>query len=82
MLTLELPPELEALLADMAEATGKPINRIAIEAILERVEDWEDLAIAEQRMREFDGEGIPFEDVLREIEALEAKERSEKPAAE
>lgn len=82
MLTLNLPPKLEKLLAEMAQETGKSVEDVAFDAIVEWVGDWQDLKIAEERMRDFDGVGIPLEDVLREIEELEAKESRKKPAAE
>jgi hypothetical protein len=53
-----------------------------MEAVVERIEDVEDSLIGLQRLKEDDGTRIPLEDVIRELEAREAKERREKPAAE
>lgn len=82
MLTLDLHPKLEKLLAEMSKETGKPVEDIAFDAIAEWVGDWQDLKIAEERMRDFDGVGIPLEEVIRDIEALELAESRKKPAAE
>lgn len=82
MITVELPPEAERLLAEMARANGRTIEQIAVDAILERIEDWEDAIVAERCLREDDGVRVPLSEVIRDIEEREAKERAAKSAAE
>ena len=82
MITIDLPPEVDKLLAAMARATGRSVDQIAIEAILERLEDWEDSAIAEERLKDDDGTRIPLEDIVRKLERRGAEAQRKKPAAE
>lgn len=82
MISVELPPEAERLLAEMARASGRTIDQIAVDAILERIEDWEDAIAAERRLKEDDGVRIPLSEVIRDVEVREAKERAAKSAAE
>lgn len=82
MITVKLPQQAEKLLADMARASGHTVDQVAVEAILETIEDWQDARIAEERLRDDDGARIPLEDVIRKLELREAAERRKKPAAE
>ena len=50
MLAIRLPEEIEIRLENLAKATGRTKTFYAREAILEYLEDMEDLYIAEQRM--------------------------------
>lgn len=50
MLAIRLPKEIEARLNNLAKTTGRTKTFYAREAILEYLEDMEDLYIAEQRM--------------------------------
>ena len=50
MLAIRLPEEIEARLENLAKATGRTKTFYAREAILEYLEDMEDLYIAKQRM--------------------------------
>ena len=52
MLALRLPPELEARLTALAEKTGRTKSFYARQAILEHLDDLEDLYLAEQRLIE------------------------------
>lgn len=52
MLALRLPTEIEARLANLAEKTGRTKTFYAREAILEHLDDLEDLYLAEQRLVE------------------------------
>ncbi|MER9328323.1 DUF6290 family protein [Mesorhizobium sp. M0488] len=82
MMTVKLPHETEKLLADMARASGRTADQVALDAILEAIEDWQDARIAEERLEEDDGVRVPLEEVLRKLELREAEERRKKPAAE
>lgn len=50
MLAIRLPPEVEARLEALAKATGRTKTFHAREAILEYLDDLEDLHLAEQRL--------------------------------
>jgi RHH-type transcriptional regulator, rel operon repressor / antitoxin RelB len=52
MLAIRLPSEIEDRLEALAQATGRTKTFYAREAILEHIEDLEDLYLAEQRMIE------------------------------
>ena len=63
MLALRLPPDLEARLDALAKKTGRTKSFYAREAIVEHIEDLEDMYLAEERLRTSDGKTIPWEDV-------------------
>lgn len=68
MLAIRLPAEVEARLDALAKATGRTKTFYAREAILEHIEDLEDLYLAEQRLvalRSGKSEAIPLEDVMK-----------------
>lgn len=50
MLAIRLPPEVESRLEALAKATGRTKTFYAREAILEYLDDLEDLYLAEQRL--------------------------------
>ena len=50
MLGIRLPKELEQRLADLAERTGRTKSYYAREAIMEYLEDMEDVYLAEQAL--------------------------------
>ncbi len=52
MLALRLPPEIETRLNDLAKRTGRSKSYYAREAVIEHLEDLEDLYLAEQRLIE------------------------------
>lgn len=62
MLALRLPPDIEKRLDDLAKKTGRTKSYYAREAILAHLEDLEDVAIAEERLREA-GETLSWEEV-------------------
>ena len=64
MLALRLPPEIEKRLDELAKLTGRTKSFYARQAILEYIDDLEDLYLAEQRVRE-GGPTIPLEEVIR-----------------
>ena len=82
MITINLPPELDTVLADLMRETGQSAEQIALGALLERLEDFEDARVAEERLRDDDGVRIPLEEIIKDIEEREACELSAKPAAE
>lgn len=49
MITVRLPAEIETRLADLAKATGRTKSFYVREAIMEHLDDIEDLYLAEQR---------------------------------
>lgn len=69
MLALRLPAEVEERLSALASATGRSKSFYAREAILEHLDDLEDLYLAEQRLldiRSGKTKTIPLEDVMRD----------------
>ena len=68
MLALRLPPEIEARLATLAKRTGRSKSFYAREAILNHLDELEDLYLAEGRLedlREGRSGTIPLNDLLR-----------------
>ena len=68
MLALRLPAEIEARLAELAKRTGRTKSFYAREAILNHLEELEDLYLAESRLgdlREGHSKSIPLNDLLR-----------------
>ncbi|MFZ1772504.1 MAG: DUF6290 family protein [Rhizobiaceae bacterium] len=66
MLALRLPPDLEKRLDDLAKRTGRTKSFYARQAIIEHIDDLEDLALAELRLKG-KPEFIDFEDVVAEL---------------
>ncbi|MDE0531359.1 MAG: DUF6290 family protein [Albidovulum sp.] len=69
MLALRLPAEVEERLAALAKATGRTKSFYAREAILEHLDDLEDLYLAERRLidiRAGKTPTAPLEDVMRD----------------
>lgn len=52
MLTIELPPDVEGRLDQLAISTGRTKEHYAQQAIMLHLDDLEDLYIAEKRMRD------------------------------
>jgi RHH-type transcriptional regulator, rel operon repressor / antitoxin RelB len=65
MLALRLPPEIEKRLADLAKKTGRSKSFYAREAILEHLDDLEDLYLAKKALEE-GGERISLQDLMKE----------------
>jgi hypothetical protein len=82
MLTVKLRPKVEKALAEMASETGYSAEQIAQAAIIEAIGDWQDARIALERLGDGDNEYTLLEDILRDLDELEKKERAAKPAAE
>ncbi|MGE0503049.1 MAG: TraY domain-containing protein [Rhizobiaceae bacterium] len=66
MLALRLPPDIERRLDDLARKTGRSKSFYAREAILEHLDDLEDIYLAEHRLRD-NPEYVEFDDVLRNL---------------
>jgi RHH-type rel operon transcriptional repressor/antitoxin RelB len=69
MLAIRLPTEIEERLDALAKATGRTKTFYAREAILEHIDDLEDLYLAEQRLIEIRAgrtATIPLEEVMKQ----------------
>lgn len=69
MLAIRLPEEIEQRLDDLARATGRTKSFYAREAILEHLDDLEDLYLAERRLIELRAgrsSTVPLEKILKE----------------
>jgi RHH-type transcriptional regulator, rel operon repressor / antitoxin RelB len=69
MLAIRLPKEVEKRLEALAKATGRTKTFYAREAILEHLEDLEDIYLAEQRLADIHAgrvKTIPLEEVMKE----------------
>ena len=67
MLAIRLPPEIEDRLDALAKATGRTKTFYAREAILEHLDNLEDLYLAERRLidiRAGKTQTVPLEDVM------------------
>lgn len=68
MLAIRLPSEIEDRLEALAKATGRSKTFYARQAILEHLDDLEDIYLAEQRLidiRSGKTQTIPLEDVMK-----------------
>ena len=66
--SIRLPDDMSARLANLAQLTGRSKTFYMIEAIREHIEDLEDLYLAEQRLmanRAGKSESIALEDVMK-----------------
>jgi RHH-type transcriptional regulator, rel operon repressor / antitoxin RelB len=69
MLAIELPEDIESRLDQLARQTGKTKADHVLEAILEYLDDLEDLRIAESRLEDIRAgrsKTIPLDQVMRE----------------
>ena len=69
MLTIRLPQEIEARLNTLATATGRSKSYYVREAILEHLDDMEDVYLAEKRLEDIRAgrsDTIPLEEVMKE----------------
>ena len=67
MIKVDLPEELERLLARFAKELGVSREGLAVRAQAEYIEDLEDLETAKAALSEDDGEHIPLADILAEL---------------
>lgn len=71
MLSIELPEEIEARLERLAERTGRSKSFYVREAILEKIEDMEEVCLAEEtleRVRKGDEKTLSAEEMWRALE--------------
>ncbi len=80
MLALRLPPDLEKRLDDLARKTGRTKSFYARQAIIEYLDDLEDIAMAEAGMAADDGTRYSLDEIMRGLEARH--DRPSKTAAE
>ena len=67
MLALRLPPEIEARLDALAKRTGRSKSFYARQAILEHLDDMEDIFLAEKRLEELrkgEADTVPLSDLM------------------
>ncbi|WP_338415927.1 TraY domain-containing protein [uncultured Sphaerotilus sp.] len=67
MLAIRLPPDIEDRLNALAQRTGRTKTFYAREAILEHLDDLEDLYLAETRLqalRRGDDQAVPLEELM------------------
>lgn len=68
MLAIRLPNEIETRLTNLAKLTGRTKTFYAKQAILEHLEDLEDIYIAEQRLQDIrsgKSKTIPLKEVMK-----------------
>ena len=68
MLAIRLPEEIEKRLTALANATGRTKTYYAREAILEHLDDLEDIYLAEQRLADIHAgrvKTVPLEEVMK-----------------
>jgi RHH-type rel operon transcriptional repressor/antitoxin RelB len=69
MLAIRLPDKIEKRLARLAKKTGRTKTYYAREAILQHLDDLEDIYLAEKRMEAIEAgrtKTIPLEEIMRE----------------
>lgn len=68
MLAVRLDPDLEARLTAVAKRTGRSKSYYARQALIEKIEELEDIALLEEALRDPDaGKTKPLDDVMREL---------------
>lgn len=68
MITINLPPETEKHLGDIAEKAGCTPENFARKAVLEYMQDMEDALLAEERLKDLRAgktQAIPLEEVMK-----------------
>jgi len=76
MISFELPKKAQALLKQLSAQEGKSENDIAFEALMERIEDFHDVQIITERMKDEDQSRIPLEEVEKRFADLEKGRRA------
>jgi RHH-type rel operon transcriptional repressor/antitoxin RelB len=69
MLALRLPPEIEARLDQLAKRTGRSKSFYARQALLEHLDDLEDIYLAEKRLEDFrrgDSDSVSLADLMKQ----------------
>lgn len=71
MLAIRLPLDIETRLDNLAKSTGRTKTYYAREAILEYIDDLEDVYMAQQRMEDIKSgktKTIPFNEILKDYD--------------
>ncbi|EJT06585.1 DUF6290 family protein [Rhizobium sp. CCGE 510] len=67
MLALRLPPDIEARLEELAKRTGRSKSFYARQAIIEHLDDLEDIYLAEKRLEELrreESDSVPLAELV------------------
>ncbi|WP_064694111.1 type II toxin-antitoxin system RelB family antitoxin [Rhizobium aegyptiacum] len=67
MLVLQLPPDIEARLTKLSRRTGRSKSFYARQAIIEQLDDLEDIYLAEKRLEELrrsESDTVPLAELL------------------
>ena len=68
MLAVRLDPDLEARLDAVAKQTGRSKSHYVREALLEKIEELEDIALLEETLKTYDPTtNRPLDEVMREL---------------
>ena len=68
MLAVRLDPDLESRLTAVAERTGRSKSYYAREALREKIEELEDIALLEEALRDPDlGKRVTLDELVREL---------------
>ncbi|HEY5819474.1 MAG TPA: CopG family transcriptional regulator [Mesorhizobium sp.] len=73
MLTVKLPPDMEHRLEAVAARLGRSTEDVALEAILEEIQDLEDGLIALERMEDGKAEFFTMEEVRERLGLIESE---------
>lgn len=68
MLAINLEPELERQLAELASRNGKSVDEVVLRAIERLVEDLRDIALAEEALKDYNpAQNVSLEELRREL---------------
>ncbi|MCB2088154.1 MAG: DUF6290 family protein [Sphingomonadaceae bacterium] len=68
MLAVRLDPDLEARLTAVAKRTGRTKSYYARQAILEKIEELEDIALLEEALKSYDPrQNVSLDDMMRDL---------------
>jgi predicted DNA-binding protein len=81
-ISFDLPDELRDLLAELCREEQVRPEDLARRLLLDRLEDFEDVRLAEARLEASGGRGIKLEDVMRDLGLVDEKGERINPAAE
>ncbi len=70
MLALRLPADLEKRLDDLAKKTGRTKSFYARQAIVEYIDDLEDIALAEAALADDDGSRFSLDEIMRGLDKV------------
>ncbi|WP_187972098.1 hypothetical protein [Aquibium microcysteis] len=82
IISFDLPDELRDLLAALCCDEDTSAEQLARRLLLDRLEDFEDVRLAEARLEASGGHGIKLEDVMRDFGLVDEKGERIRPAAE